>query len=298
MLKVRHFLLKKVRSWFEDEGYLEVQAPILIPALGKWANSFEVKYFDNKAYLSNGFLPYGLILAHKLKKVYTITPSFRKEQDSIKHLTEHWRIQSLQYCNLEAVMKIQEAIISYVFSSLQNDLSECFKKLGRTPDNLAKIKTPFNRLTYDQVIDILQADHYRIFWGEEINSQAEKHLSSKFDRPTFIWKYPYGAENLFSEAACDNFELSLCADLIAPDGYGEIASSLQMKMQKKCWKQIVKEMGMNSKDRCWFLSFIRTSDQACSGFAMGVERVLQWICKFPDIREVTAFPRTVNSLYP
>lgn len=298
VLKVRDFLLKRARSWFEDNGYFEVQTPILTPALGKRAGSFEVKYFDGKAYLSNGFLPYGLILTHKLKKVYTITPSFREEQESTRHLAEHWRIESFKDCSLEDIMKIQEALVKHIFSSIPTETREWLGELGGTPDySFAKIKMPFHRLTYDQAVDILQRDLCEIFWGEEINPQLEKHLSCRLDRPTFISKYPC-SENIFSEKVPENPALSLCADLIAPEGYGEIASSLQMQMNKTYLRELLKDMGIYKRDRDWFLSFIQSSDNAYSGFAMGVERLLQWICKLPDIKEVTAFPRTANSLYP
>ncbi len=298
VLKVRAFLLKETRKWFDDNGYIEVQAPILTPALGQLPNSFEVKYFDKKAYLSGGFLPYGLAFADKLKKVYTITPGFRKEQESKRHLTEYWRIESVQNCDLEHIMKEQEELISYISTSLSSDFKEMPKKLNRSPKDLAKIETPFDRLTYDEAINMLQKDGYRVFWGQEIDPDLEQHISLKFDKPFFIWKYPYCPETLFSKTYPKNPEVSLSADLLAPEGYGEIASSLQMLMQKESLLKLMKEEGISYKDRIWFNSFIQSCADPWSGFAIGLERLLLWICKLADIKETIAFPRTAGNIYP
>ena len=298
MIKARALLLKFARKWFDDKGCIEVQAPILTPALGQLPDSFKVRYFDKTAYLSGGFLPYGLVFAGKLKKVYTIAPGFRKEQENKRHLTEYWRIESVQNCDLKQIMKEQEELTACICSSLSSAFSEMPEKFNRYSRDLAKIETPFDRLTYDEAIDILQNDGYRVFWGQRIDTDLEQHISLKFDRPFFIWKYPYGPETLLSKTYSQNPEISLSADLLAPEGYGEIASSLQMLLEKETVLKLMKEEGVGYKDRTWFINFFQSCSDPLSGFALGVERLLQWICKLPDIKETVAFPRTAASLYP
>ncbi len=299
LLKVRAFLLKKVRSWFDNNGYIEVQAPILVPALGESPNSFEVKYYDKRAYLTKGFLPYGRVFAGKLEKVYTITPSFRKEQPSNRHLTEYWRMEAVQHCDIDEIMRVQEELISCICLSLRVGLLETLEGFNRSFSDLAKIRKPFRRLTYDEAIDILQKDGYNICWGQEIDWELEQHLSHNFDKPFFIWKYPYGSETFFSKTDPDNPELSLYADLLAPEGYGEIASSLQMITQKETMLQLMKEAGLNNNDQTWSLSFMQSSfSEPCSAFAIGIERLLQWICKLSNIKKTIAFPRSSDNIYP
>ncbi len=299
LLKVRAFLLKKARSWFDNNGYIEVQAPILVPALGESSNSFEVKYYDKRAYLAKGFLPYGKVFADKLGKVYTVAPSFRKEQPSKRHLTEYWRVEVVQHCDLENIMSVQEELIAFICSSLAFEFRETLDCFNRPYSDLAKVQKPFKQLTYDEAIDVLQNDGCEIVWGQEIERELERHLSLKFDKPFFIWKYPYGPETFFSKADPEKPELSLYADLLAPEGYGEIASSLQMVTQKETMIQLMKEAGLNNNDQTWFLSFMQSSfSEPCSAFAMGIERVLQWICKLSHIKEAIAFHRAPDNIYP
>ena len=299
LLKVRAFLLKKARSWFDNNGYIEVQAPILVPALGESPNSFEVKYYDKRAYLTKGFLPYGKVFANKLGKVYTVTPSFRKEQPNKRHLTEYWRMEVVQHCDLENIMTIQEELIAFICSSLASEFKETLDCFNRSYRDLAKVQKPFKQLTYDEAIDVLQNDGYEIVWGQEIDWELEQHLSLKFDKPFFIWKYPYGPETFSSKADPEKPELSLYADLLAPEGYGEIASSLQMITQKETMLQLMKEAGLNNNDQTWFLSFMQSSfSEPCSAFAIGIERLLQWICKLSNIKKTIAFPRSSDNIYP
>lgn len=298
LLKVRAFLLKKARNWFDNAGYVEVQAPILVPGLGESTNSFEVKYFDKRAYLTKGFLPYGMVFAGKLGKVYTTTPSFRKEHPSKRHLTEYWRVEVVQHCDLENIMTVQEELIAFVCNSLASEFKETLDSFNRPCMEMANVQKPFKRLTYDEAIDDLQNDDYEIEWGQEIEWKLEQHLSLKFNKPFFLWKYPCSSETFFSKTDPEKPELSLYADLLAPEGYGEIASSLQMVTRKETMIQLMKEAGLNYDNQVWFLSFMRSCSEPCSGFAIGIERMLQWICKLSNIKKGIAFPRLSDNIYP
>jgi asparaginyl-tRNA synthetase len=248
--------------------------------------------------LAKGFLPYGQVFADKLGKVYTVTPSFRKEQTSKRHLTEYWRTEVVQHCDLENIMRVQEELIAHICSSLASEFKETLEGFNRSCSDLAKVRKPFRRLTYDEAIDMLQKDGYTICWGQEIGWELEQHLSLKFDKPFFIWKYPYSSETFFSKPDPEKPELSLYADLLAPEGYGEIASSLQMITEKEKLLQLMKEAGLNNNDQIWFLRFTQSCSEPCSGFAIGIERMLQWICKLSNIKKATAFPRLPDNIYP
>jgi len=231
-------------------------------------------------------------------KVYTTTPSFRKEQTSKRHLIEYWRMEVVQHCNLENIMTVQEELVTFVCSSLATEFNETLGCFNRSYSEMANVQKPFKRLTYDEAIDVLQKDGYEIEWGQEIDWKLEQHLSFKFDKPFFIWNYPCSSETFFSKTDPENPELSLYADLVAPGGYGEIGSSLQMVTRKKTMIQLMKEAGLNNNDQVWFLSFMGPCSEPCSGFAIGIERTLQWICKLSNVKKAVAFPRFSDNIYP
>jgi asparaginyl-tRNA synthetase len=298
LLKVRAFIQKKAREWFDDFGFIEVQGPILIPALSESPNSLEVKYFEKKAYLTKGFLPYGMGFANSLGKVYTIAPGFRKEQTDNRHLVEYWRLEAVNICDLKEMMALQEKLVAYLFQSLISleGTLNCFQ---RTSKELARVQAPFIRLSYGEALKILELDGYKIFWGEEIDWKLEHHLSFKFDTPFFVWKYPISGQTNFSQPDTEKSELSSCADLIAPEGYGEIASSLQMVTTKENFDQFLKDSEISIEDQIWLSGFFQSYDgRPYSAFAIGLERLLQWVCKLADIKEATAFPRLQNEIYP
>ncbi|MCW4030133.1 MAG: hypothetical protein NWE92_10870 [Candidatus Bathyarchaeota archaeon] len=296
LVKVRAFLLTQARDWFKNNGYLEVQSPIIVPALTQSSNSFEVKYYDKGARLTKGFLPYGLAFSGALGNVYTLTPGFRIEQPSKRHLTEYWRLEALQTDDFLANLKIQENLIAYLCQSLP-EIKEALSCLHK-PNNLATIEAPFSRLTYDEAIEMLQADGFDIQWGEEIAWAMERHLSFKFEKPFFIWKFPYGPETFFAKQDPAQDELSLTADLIAPEGFGEISSSLELITDSNKMSQLITEAGMDKQNSIWLSSMIPNNLEHCSAFALGVERFIQWICKIPEIKQTVPFPRLPDEVYP
>ena len=297
MLKVRAHLLKKARDWFDSNNYVEVQPPILVPALDEAPNALIVNNLDKSMFLAKGFLPYGRAFADGLERVYTIMPAFRIEQPSSRHLVEYWRLEVVECCDLKEIMSIQEQLVAYLCHYLLEveETLECFNRSGK---DLARMQAPFSRLTYDKAVESLQSDGYKICWGQEINWELERHLSLKFDKPFFIWKYPLSSETFFSKTDPEQPALALYADLIAPEGYGELASSLQMITKKEVMLQRLRQAGVNSAGQNWFMELTQSRSGSCSGFAIGVERMLQWICKLPDIRETIAFPRSASNCFP
>jgi len=235
--------------------------------------------------------------ADKLGKVYSVTPSFRQEQPTNRHLSEYWRMEVVQESGLDEILDAQEELISFICSSLK-ELHETLGYFSRSLRDLEKVQRPFSRVTYDEAIETLQKDGFEIYWGQKIAHDLEHHLSLNFEKPFFIVKYPYSNETLLSKTDPKNPELSLTADLLAPEGYGEIGSSVQMLTERDAVLKLLKDAKINLRNRLWFTSFMQPRSGCYSAFAIGIERLTQWICKLPNIEEATALPRTKDSFYP
>jgi asparaginyl-tRNA synthetase len=298
ILKIRAKLLEAARSWFKQNNYTEVQGPIIIPTVGDWTGSFEIKYFNKKAYLAQGLQPYAAAFVTGLEKIYTIAPTFRAEkQSNQRHLTEYWRIEVAQQCTLNKILHFEEKLVAYICQTLSKEPSETFECFNRSTKDLVNVKTPFPEITYDKAINKLQGEGFNIVWGQKITQQLEKHISQQFKSPFFITKFPLSLETYFTKSDPQKTELTLSADLIAPEGYMEIGSTAQRITNKKVLFKRMTEENTGQPEIKWYLSFMQKATPH-SGFAIGLERLIQWICKLEDIKEATAFPRTHDELYP
>jgi asparaginyl-tRNA synthetase len=299
ILKIRAKLLHAARCWLNQNHYVEVHGPTIIPAAGDWPCSFEVKYFDKKAYLTQGLQPYAYAFLASLGKIYTIAPAFRAEKvTSKRHLTEYWRIEVAQKCNLKTMIEAQEELVTHICHSLSKEATEELKRVKRSEKELAKVQTPFPRLTYDETIKILQEDGFDIQWGQKIDWDLESHLSHKFDRPFFITEFPIGIQTFFFKSHPKKPELTLSVDLLAPGGYGEISGGGQMVDEKKVLLQKMAEEKIEIEDQRWYMKLRRYGTFPNSGFVIGLERLIQWICKLEYIEESSAFPRLPDNIYP
>lgn len=299
IMKIRAKLLDAARCWLNQHDYVEVHGPTLIPAVGDWPGSFEVKYFDKKAYLTQGLQPYANAFVAILGKIYTIAPTFRAEKlRTRRHLTEYWRIEVAEQCDLNTIIGVQEELVAYVCHSLSKEAREELKCLRRCVRDLVKVQTPFHRLTYDEVIDILQRDGFNISWGQNIDWELENHLSLKFKQPFFISEFPMGIQTFFYKSHLKKPELTLSVDLLAPEGYGELGSSGQMIDEREALLKKMTEEKIELGDQQWYMNFMQYGSVPYSGFVIGVERLIQWICKLDHIRDASAFPRICDSIYP
>jgi asparaginyl-tRNA synthetase len=299
ILKIRAKLLSAARCWFNENDYVEVHGPTIIPAVGDRSGSFEVKYFDKKAYLAQGLQPYAAAFVASLGKIYTIAPTFRAEKLSDRrHLTEYWRIEVAQQCELDTLIRIQEELVAHICHNLSKEPAEMFRCFNRSGKDLAKVQSPFPKLTYDEVVDILQKEGFNIVWGQKLSWALENQLSLRFNSPFFITKFPLDVETFFHKSDPEKPELTLSVDLLAPEGYGEISSGLQMITEKEIISKKMAEENIDPADQLWYMSFIQRSSVTRSGFAIGLERLIQWICKLEYIKEATAFPRLYDSYFP
>ena len=299
ILKIRAKMLEAARYWLNEQGFIEVQGPILLPAVGERPHNFQVNYFGKDAYLSGGFQPYSDVFMEMFEKVYTVAPTFRAEPLKTKrHLAEFWRIEvAASGFNLEQILQVQEEMVAHTCQELSKD-DEDLVFLRGSIENLNLVKAPFPRLTYDEAVERLQIANRCIHWGEPLGWKNECALSLMFDRPFFVTDFPISNETYFNKSNRDKPELSICADLLAPEGYGEISSAAETITDKKELLEKLEELQIEQADRRWYLSLKRFGSTPKSGFAIGAERLLQWICKLENISEATSFPRTYQQNYP
>jgi asparaginyl-tRNA synthetase len=299
IMKIRAKVVDVTRCWLNQHGYTEVHGPMIIPAVGEWPTYFEVKYFDKKAYLTQGLQPYASVFLASLEKIYTVAPAFRAEKvTSKRHLTEYWRIEVAQKCNLKTMIEVQEELVTNICNGLSKDATEELKRVQRRVKEIAKVQTPFPRLTYDEAIEILQKDGFDIHWGQKIDWNLESHLSHKYDQPFFITEFPIGIQTLFYKSHPKKLGITLSADLLAPEGYGEIGGGGQMVDEKKVLLQKMSEEKIELEDQRWYMKLRQYGTFPNSGFVVGLERLVQWICKLEHIKESSAFPRLPDNIYP
>jgi asparaginyl-tRNA synthetase len=298
-LKIRAKVLQAARFWLDQNGYFEVQGPTLIPAVGEWPGHFEVKYFDKKAYLTQGLQPYADAFVASLERIYTVAPCFRREKTKTnRHLAEYWRIEMAQQSDFDKLIETQEKLLTHVCRSLAAEAKDELKYLGRATEDLLRVKPPFNTLTYAKAVEILQSDGEEILWGQEITWDLEKKLSLRFDQPFLITEFPIGIQTLFYKSHPTELGSTMTADLLAPEGYGEIGSGGQLEDKKSVLRKKMAEQKIEARGRRWYMSLKQPEIAPYSGFMIGLERLIQWICKFKFISEASAFPRLTDRIYP
>ena len=295
ILKIKAKLLHSARCWLDKNGYCEVHGPTIIPAAGEWPGYFKVDYFGKKAYLAQGLQPYANSFVASLGKIYTIAPAFRAEKVRTKrHLAEYWRIEVAEKCDLDSVIKTQETLVVHLSNRLASEALEELKCVNRQTNDLVMVQKPFPILTYDEAIDMLQSDGINISWGQRIDWNLENHLSRRFNRPFFIIKFPTSVETMFYESDPERPELTLSVDLLAPEGYGEIGGGGQMVNERKSLLKKMAYEEIEPIDQRWYMNLVQSGGFSHSGFIIGIERLVRWICKLISIEETSAFPRVYN----
>lgn len=301
ILKIRDEIVWAIRSFFRQEGFVLTDSPILTPTSCEGTTTlFETRYFDEKAYLSQSGQLYIEALIYSLGKVYDFGPTFRAEKSKTRrHLIEFWMIDAeAAFVEHEENMKIQEKLISYIVDWVLRRRKEELKLLARDTKPLEKIKPPFYRITYDETIKLLQKKGVKIKWGDDFGGDEETIVSKSFDKPVFIEKYPAGIKAFYMKPDPSNPKLVLNNDLIAPEGYGEIIGGSQRIDDLKTLEQKLKEFKLPRQPFEWYLDLRRYGSVPHSGFGLGLERTVAWLCGLKHIREAIPFPRMLNRLKP
>jgi asparaginyl-tRNA synthetase len=302
ILRMRSKFLEIARDWFRENGYTEAHSPSFITAACEGGSTlFEVKYFDQVAYLSQSWQLYAEATIATLGDIYTVAPSFRAERSRTRrHLAEYWHMEvERPWCDLEGIMKVGDELNSYVCRRLTSEMPRELKSLGRDPKDLDKVEPPFPRITYDEAVETLQKDGVEVKWGDDFDGRLhEEPLTRHFDRPFWVTYYPKGVKAFYHKPDPERPEVTLSADLLAPEGYGEIIGGGQRIHDYDELMQRVREENLNPEDYSWYLDLRRYGSVPHAGFGQGVERTLMWICKLSHIREAIAFPRMMSRVTP
>jgi len=301
ILRVRHEIIKAVRDFFDDRGFTLVDTPIFTPAACEGTTTlFEVGYFDEKAYLTQSGQLYNEATAAAFGKVYCFGPTFRAEKSKTRrHLTEFWMVEpEVAYATLEDIMSLAEEFISSIIKTvLQNRRSE-LQLLERDISKLEHIEPPFPRVSYDEAIQVLKDKGTAIEWGGDFGAGDETLLSQQYDRPVMVHRYPAQVKAFYMEADPLRPDLALCVDVLAPEGYGEIIGGGQRASSLDLLKQRIDEHHLPQEAFDWYLDLRRYGTFPHSGFGMGIERAVAWICGLEHVRETIPFPRMLYRLRP
>jgi len=300
IMRIKDSALHGAREWFRENGFTEVTPPIISKnACEGGSTLFELNYFGKKAYLSQSAQLYLEAMIFSLGRVYSITPSFRAEKSRTRrHLAEYWHVEAEEpWVDEEKNEKIEEEL---VFHMIQTVLKERKRDLSmfRDPKTLEKISLPFPRIKYSKVVDILQKNKYNMKWGDDMGADEEYFISSKFESPFFIQNFPKEAKAFYMKEDPTNSKLVKCADMIAPEGYGEIIGGSERETDVNILIQRLKEQGSDIEPYQWYLDLRRYGSVPHSGFGLGIERFIWWICKLDHIRDTIPFPRVINRFYP
>ena len=298
VLLVRHEVCRAAREWLESHGFVEVHAPIIITAACEGgATLFPLEYFGRQAYLTQSAQLYEEAAITSLGKVYTIAPSFRAEKSRTRaHLTEFWQIEcEVAFATHEDIMKIEEELVKYICDKVVERRSDCLKTLGR---EFRPPKLPFERITYDEALEILESKGMHVEWGEDFGADEIRTLSLSFDNPFFITRFPLSARSFYHMPEEDDPRVSKSSDMIAPEGYGEISTGGQRIHDYDLLVKRIKEQDLPLESYKWYLDLRKYGTVPQSGFGIGVERLVRWICGLYLIREACLFPRTPTRVYP
>ena len=301
ILKIRHEIVKAVRDFFDGNGFTLCDTPILTPAACEGTSTlFEVKYFDETAFLTQSGQLYGEATAAALGRVYNFGPTFRAEKSKTRrHLTEFWMVEpEVAYATVEDMMDLAEQMISFMVQRVLSHRKEELKVLERDVAKLEKIVPPFPRITYDQAIEILQKNGSEIQWGTDFGGGDETIVSQQFDKPVMVHRYPAAIKAFYMEPDPARPELALCVDVLAPEGYGEVIGGGQRMSSYALLEQRIREHELPREAFEWYLDLRKYGSVPHAGFGMGIERAVTWICGLEHVRETIPFPRMLYRLKP
>ncbi|WP_156417757.1 asparagine--tRNA ligase [Bacillus sp. AM 13(2015)] len=302
IMKIRNEIIRATYEYFHQEGFVKVDPPILTGSAPEGTTElFATKYFDEDAYLSQSGQLYMEAAAMALGKVFSFGPTFRAEKSKTKrHLIEFWMIEpEMAFVEFNENLEYQENYVSHVVQSVLENCKVELHTLGRDTAKLENIKAPFPRITYDEAIKFLQEKGYDdIEWGDDFGAPHETAIAESYDKPVFITHYPTSLKPFYMQPAPDREDVVLCADLIAPEGYGEIIGGSERVHDLELLEARLKEHGLDQETYKWYTELRQYGSVPHSGFGLGLERTVAWISGAPHVRETIPFPRLLNRLYP
>jgi asparaginyl-tRNA synthetase len=300
--RVRHTLIKAARDFLDDQGYILVDTPIFTPAACEGTTTlFGVPYFDEgTAYLTQSGQLYNEATAAAHGKVYCFGPTFRAEKSKTRrHLTEFWMVEpEIAFAHLDDAIELAEGLVCAVVEQALDERGEDLKILERDLSPLQNVKRPFPRLHYDDAIKLIQEKGSETQWGSDFGGTDETVIAETYDRPVVVHRFPSQTKAFYMAPDPERPELSLSADILAPEGYGEIVGGGERLADHELLLKRIREHDLPEDSFQWYLDLRKYGTFPHSGFGMGIERVVTWICGIDHLRETIAFPRMLYRIYP
>ncbi len=301
VLKIRHEIIRACRDFYDARGFVLIDAPIFTPAACEGTTTlFETGYFEDSAYLTQSGQLYNEAAAMAFGRVYCFGPTFRAERSKTRrHLTEFWMVEpEVAYADLDEIMELAEDFLVYIVERVVRERKKELKTLGRDVEKLERAKKPFPRITYDEAIGIVGDRGFPVQWGEDFGGDEETVLSEAFEKPVMIHRYPAQCKAFYMKGDSQENRLALCVDVLAPEGYGEIIGGGQREDDLKTLERKMEEHNLPKEPFAWYLDLRRYGTVPHSGFGLGIERSVAWICGLDHVRETIPFPRMLYRLYP
>ncbi|MBI3603001.1 MAG: asparagine--tRNA ligase [Nitrospirae bacterium] len=301
VLRIRHEIIRACRNFFDERGFILVDAPIFTPnACEGTTTLFQTDYFDEKAYLTQSGQLYGEATAAAFGRVYCFGPTFRAEKSKTRrHLTEFWMVEpEVAFAELADMMALAEAFLSHIVEQVLATRRAELAVLERDVSKLERIKPPFPRITYEEAVARLQQKGNPIQSGDDFGGDEETLLSNEFDRPAIVHRYPAAIKAFYMQSDPLRPDLALCMDVLAPEGYGEIIGGGQRIHEHDKLVARIHEHKLPEEAFRWYLDIRKFGSVPHAGFGMGIERAVAWICGLEHVRETIPFPRMLYKLYP
>ncbi len=299
--KVRHEIEQAIRDFFYERDFTLVDTPILTAAIGERSGLFATEYFDEgTAYLAQTGQLYGEAAAAALGRIYCFGPTFRAEKSKTRrHLSEFWMIEpEVAFNDSEDNMRLQEEFVSYIVARAVERRRPELEELERDVSKLERIKAPFPRIDYGDAVKTLQSKESNIVWGDDLGAEDESLLVADYDTPIFVCNYPKEAKAFYMKENPADPRTVLCNDCLAPEGYGEIIGGSQREDDYDKLLARIHEEKLPVEAYGWYLDLRKYGTFVHSGFGLGLERTVSWVCGLPHVRESIAFPRMMNRLRP
>ena len=300
-LRVRSEISKGCRDFFDDRGFVLVDTPIITPAACEGTTTlFELDYFGEKAFLTQSGQLYNEADCMAFGKVYCFGPTFRAEKSKTRrHLMEFWMVEpEVAYANLEDTMQLAEGLLCFILERVLTRRKAQLEVLERNIPALERISRPFPRVSYDEAVKKMQAAGSEIQWGGDFGGGDETILSEQYTSPVMVHRYPSEVKAFYMQPDPERPEVALCVDVLAPEGYGEIIGGGQRIHDHDLLMKRLKEHNLSLEPFQWYVDLRKYGTVPHSGFGMGIERVVAWLCNLSHLREAIAFPRMLYRIYP
>ena len=301
ILKVRHEIIKATRDFFDDHDFTLVDSPIFTSNAAEGSTTlFSTDYFEEQAYLSQTGQLYGEASAMAFGRHYNFGPTFRAEKSKTRrHLTEFWMVEpEIAFCDIEEDMEWAEKLIHFIIKRVLENKCEELEILDRDISQLEEALKPFPRISYTEGVEMLKAGGIDFEWGDDFGAPHETYIAEKFDQPVIVHRFPAEIKAFYMKRDPENEKVVLGMDILAPEGYGEIVGGSERETRIDVLEDRIAVEGLNQEDFDWFLDLRRYGSVPHSGFGMGIERVVAWVCKLPHVRETIPFPRMMGRLRP